>query len=114
MDTALRNGDFAVSDAGIPVPLRAANELLQRALIRLSVPLGSFPYDPALGSSLYALDPLAPDFYQQAFQAAQEALLPVQELQLQTLAVLPDGLSLTFTSPYGPLALFCPLWKEVP
>lgn len=112
MDTALRDGDFAVSAAGIPFPVRAAPELLQRALIRLTVPRGSFPYDPALGSSLHALDPADPGFYQQAFQAVQEALIPLPELVLETLALSDGGVTLGFGSPYGPLTLFCPLWKE--
>lgn len=113
MDTALLNGDFAPSPSGIPFPVRGASELLQRALIRLTVPRGSFPYDPSLGSSLSALNPADPDFYEQAFSAVQDALIPLADLSLLSLAVIPTGLSLSFASPYGTLPLFYPFHEEV-
>ena len=113
MDTALLNGDFALSASGIPFSIGGASELLQRAMIRLCVPRGAFPYDPSLGSSLPSLDPDDPALYHHAFSAVQEALLPLPDLTLLSLAVLPTGVSLSLGSPYGALPLFCPLWKEV-
>ena len=55
MDTALINGDFKVSSNGRPEQIDGTQELLQRAAIRLNVPLGSFVYDAQLGSRLHSL-----------------------------------------------------------
>ena len=55
MDTALANGDFQLDSNGRPKQIGGVQELLQRAMIRLNVPLGSFAYDTALGSRLQTL-----------------------------------------------------------
>lgn len=52
MDTLINNGDFAVSNTGIPVSISGYSELLQRAIICLSVKRGSFLHDKTLGSKL--------------------------------------------------------------
>lgn len=77
MDTALKNGDFERSSTGYPKQVSGVSELFQRAEIRLTVPLGKFDYDPALGSALGKLNPQNPDCLTQALCTAQEALRPI-------------------------------------
>ena len=55
MDTAISNGDFMLDSNGIPISIYGIQEILQRALIRLTVRKGSFIYDTNLGSDLYKL-----------------------------------------------------------
>lgn len=40
MDLKIENGDFVLDDDGRPVVISGVNELLQRAYIRLTVPVG--------------------------------------------------------------------------
>lgn len=55
MDTLLAQGDHATDARGLPCAISGERELIQRALIRLSVRRGSFPCDPELGSELHRL-----------------------------------------------------------
>lgn len=80
MDTALSNGDFDAGTNGIPRLLEGAEELFQRAAIRLTVPLGSFACDPELGSRLYTLPSLSGGQSQKALAFAQEALRQLPQL----------------------------------
>ncbi len=74
MDTKLNNGGFVLNSRGLPYAVLDAEELAQRAYIRLAVRRGSFALDPQLGSDLHrlprgtaeALAPLAADYVRQA------------------------------------------------
>jgi phage gp46-like protein len=55
-------------------------ELLQRAMIRLNVPLGGFDYDAELGSRLHTLKTDDADFSEKAVAMAQEALRQLAEV----------------------------------
>lgn len=79
MDTALENGDFRLGSNGRPVQISGEQELLQRAMIRLNVPLGSFDYDASLGSRLHTLKADDADFNEKAVSMAQEALRQLTE-----------------------------------
>ena len=57
MDTALAGGDFSLGANGLPRGISGEEGLLQRAAIRLRVPLGRFAFQPTLGSRLYTLRP---------------------------------------------------------
>lgn len=75
MDTAIINGDFKKDGRGRPIPLTGGAELLQRALIRLTVRQGCFRYDPSLGSRLHALS--GDRVREQAAELVREALAPL-------------------------------------
>lgn len=94
MDTRLENGDFVRNHLGMPLVVTGAQELLQRALIRLCVRKGSFALDPALGSRLHTLRGESREHRQEAARLlAQEALLPMPEVTVEGAAVevAPDG-----------------------
>ena len=100
MDTAIANGDFKTDAKGLPVTVEGAEELLQRAMFRLTVPQGSFLYDGQLGSRLHTLKetyerPAA--LGETALQMAREALEPMEQVTVQSVQVErtgPDGLLL--------------------
>lgn len=60
MDTLLLDGDFVPDLRGRPQAVNGLRELLQRCMIRLTVPRGSFACDPQLGSRLRNLPRTAP------------------------------------------------------
>lgn len=78
MDTLLQNGDHARDGRRIPRSIDGVEELIQQALIRLSVPQGSFALAPRLGSQLHRLH-RSPSRQTQrlALAWAQEALSPM-------------------------------------
>ena len=81
MDTLLVNGDHFTDSRGIPVKIFGERELIQRALLRLSIKKGSFEKDPALGSELYKLrDIKGGNLERAAMSYVQEALLSMPEI----------------------------------
>lgn len=80
MDTALYNGDFLLDSRKIPVEISGVQELLQRALIRLTVKKGSFIYDQSLGSRLYTLKAGSGNMQRQAEELVREALFDMKEI----------------------------------
>ena len=56
----VRNGDYVSDGAGGFLRAEGTDELLQRVLWKLSIPRGSFPLLPALGSELHRLDRAKP------------------------------------------------------
>ena len=57
MELKIRNGDYIADGIGGERRADGAEALLERALFRLSVRRGSFPFLPELGSELYRLGP---------------------------------------------------------
>lgn len=55
MELMVRNGDYVNDGAGGFLRAEGTDELLQRVLWKLSIPRGSFPLLPALGSELHRL-----------------------------------------------------------
>ncbi len=83
MDTALMNGDFMLGCNRRPKQIGGVQELLQRAAIRLNVPLGGFVYDAELGSRLHNLKTGEDDLNAKALAMAQEALKPLPQLTVE-------------------------------
>lgn len=60
MELKLRDGAYVISPAGLPETVSGAEEILQRALLRLAARRGSFWPDPEYGSRLHTLCRLKP------------------------------------------------------
>jgi hypothetical protein len=84
MDTALADGDFSPGANGFPRRISGAEELFQRAAIRLTIPRGSFRYDPSLGSRLHTLTGEEEDPDAAAFSLVQEALCTLPEITAES------------------------------
>ncbi len=83
MDTRLKDGDFDRDARGLPVSISGLDELLQRCLIRLSVPKGSFLPDQTLGSELKSLLRKKPrELESEAYQLVAGALEPVKGVRV--------------------------------
>lgn len=57
MDTLLVNGDHFKDKRGYPAQIFGEEELIQKILLKLLIPKGSFVLDTSLGSQLYKLPP---------------------------------------------------------
>lgn len=84
MDTALYHGDHMRDERGFVQKIGGAQEAVQRAMIRLTVPKGSFKPDSELGSRLYTLAKVTDrDKAQElAVEYAQEALLGERDIRV--------------------------------
>jgi hypothetical protein len=83
MDTLLLGGDHAVGGRGLPVAIGGVREIIQRALIRLSVRKGGFAPDIALGSELWRLSGVRAELRDRvAAGYVREALLPIRGLSV--------------------------------
>lgn len=92
MDTLLVRGDHFLDGRGLPVTLTGSAELIQRALIRLSVRRGSFSLDPSLGSELHRLPGARLDIMERlALSYAQEALLPMAGVSVSQVQLTRSG-----------------------
>ena len=84
MDTLLKNADIALDARGRPTAVSGVDELLQRALVRLTVKKGTFLYDPELGSRLYTLRAGGSNVQGTAESMVREALGPIRELTVES------------------------------
>ena len=76
----VRNGDYVSDGAGGFLRAEGTDELLQRVLWKLSIPRGSFPLLPALGSELHRLGRAKPA--ERARQYVAQALSDEAELSV--------------------------------
>lgn len=56
MTTKLTHGDYRVDTRGNLIQIDGIEEIVQQAMIRLTIPKGSFCYNPELGSDLHTVD----------------------------------------------------------
>lgn len=93
MEFLIRDGDYVPDGRGGLQSVQGAEELLQRALFRLTVRRGSFPFLPELGSELYKLTRERPSAWQGlARQYAVEALQGEEDVTVTDAVVTPmDG-----------------------
>jgi hypothetical protein len=96
LDTKLAHGDHALDARGIPVRIGGEEELVQRALIRLTAPKGSLTGLPGFGSELRKLRSVRPSLLRQVTRSyVQEALAPLRECAVQGVDAVRVGDRLT-------------------
>lgn len=85
MELLLHHGDHSRDERGFLQEVDGAQQLVQRAMVRLTVPKGKFVLNPQLGSLLHTLGRSAPAQREQlALEYAQEALLELPEVRVVT------------------------------
>lgn len=82
MELKIRNGDYIADGIGGERRADGAEALLERALFRLSVQRGSFPFLPELGSELYRLGHEKPSARAAAAKLYTAAALTVEDVEL--------------------------------
>lgn len=82
MELKIRNGDYIADGIGGERRADGAEALLERALFRLSVRRGSFPFLPELGSELYRLGHEKPSARAAAAKLYTAAALAVEDVEL--------------------------------
>ena len=88
MELKMRNGDYIPDGIGGEKRAAGTEELLARALFRLSVRRGSFPFLPELGSELHLLGREKPSMRRAAAKQyaaaalAEETALTVEDVEL--------------------------------
>ncbi|HCC34485.1 MAG TPA: histidine kinase [Ruminococcaceae bacterium] len=91
MDIKLKDGDFDRDERGLPVSITGNEELLQRCLIRLSVPRGRFILNGDLGSEIKSLLKAKPaELDARAYQLVAGALEPVKEVRVESVETRRD------------------------
>lgn len=92
MERKLVNGDYVPDGKGGLTVLTGAEEVLQRALFRLTARRGALPFLPELGSRLYQLRRAKPvQWDSMARQYVAEALAGERELAVTEVAVRQAG-----------------------
>lgn len=92
MELLIRDGDYVPDGRGGLQSAQGEEELLQRALFRLTMRRGSFPFLPELGSELYRLTREKPSAWQGlARQYAAEALRGEEGVTVTDVVVTPQG-----------------------
>lgn len=83
MELLLQHGDHSRNEQGFLQQVDGAQQLVQRAMVRLTVPKGKFVLNPQLGSLLHTLGRTAPAQREQlALEYAREALLEMPEIRV--------------------------------
>lgn len=83
MELLLQHGDHSRNEQGFLQQVDGAQQLVQRAMVRLTVPKGKFLLNPQLGSLLHTLGRTAPAQREQlALEYAREALLEMPEMRV--------------------------------
>lgn len=79
MDLLLQRGDHVRGHSGAPIIIEGEQELVQRAMLRLTLRRGALPQEPLLGSRLHCLKVQGnrAALNTQALAAVREALAPI-------------------------------------
>lgn len=92
MEWKLSRGDYVPDGAGGLTALKGSEEMLARALYRLTARRGALPFLPELGSRLYLLGREKPSSRQAlAAQYVAEALREEPDLSVQSVELVQEG-----------------------
>lgn len=92
MELKIRDGDYVSDGIGGEKRASGTEEMLERALYRLSVRRGSFPFLPTLGSELYRLGGEKPGAREAAAkQYAAEALAEESSVSVEGAELTENG-----------------------
>lgn len=92
MELMVRDGDYLPDGQGGYQRAQGGEELLQRVLWKLSIPRGSFPFLPQLGSELYRLGRSGPTQREGlARQYVAQALADEPDLTVTGVTLEEDG-----------------------
>lgn len=73
------------------------DEIVQQALFRLSIPKGSFIYDPSIGSDIRSLKKgTTHQMNQQAFAIVEQALIPMVDVTVENVKCKLDDVGCLF------------------
>lgn len=93
MELMVRDGDYVTDETGAFRRAEGSQELLQRVMWKLSIPRGSFPPLPELGSQLHQLGRCKPAQRESmAKQYAAQALADEPELTVTAAELETDGI----------------------
>jgi hypothetical protein len=82
MDNLIVNGDMVLDSNGDVELITGVQELIQRAMIRLTMKQGAFVYDQSLGSTLHNLD-IHQIEDNTLLSIVRDALSPIEEITVQ-------------------------------
>ena len=83
MELLLQHGDHSRNEQGFLQQVDGTQQLVQRAMVRRTVPKGKFVLNPQLGSLLHTLGRTAPAQREQlALEYARETLLEMPEMRV--------------------------------
>lgn len=91
MELLIQNGDYVPDGKGGFRRALGSEELLQRALFKLTARRGSFPFLPQLGSELYRLTREKPSAWQSLARQYAAQALEGEELAVEEVQVAPRG-----------------------
>lgn len=91
MELLIQNGDYVPDGKGGFRRALGSDELLQRALFKLTARRGSFPFLPELGSELYRLPREKPSAWQSLARQYAAQALEGEELTVEEVQVTPNG-----------------------
>lgn len=101
MDLKLENGDIATETNGSPVKVYGIDELIQQAVICITVPKGSYIYDRNLGSQCHRLkDGFSPEDIFKLEQFINESIYSLGNIYAKVKSASVDGGKLRVTAEF--------------
>lgn len=101
MDILLTDGEYTLSDRGMPVEIEGLAAHLQKIRFLLTIKQGTYPYDRSFGSKLHTLDFDEPQAAERAAATAGEAVHRLASTQIIQARITTSQLIFTVVTPFG-------------